>query len=171
MMLPGWPGWAVSAIGVGAVVTAGALAFVWQYQQGKEAGKAEVQTLWDADKLARNEANLKVTRAFEAERATQQEKLNDALKRLKDAQSAHARVVADLRANADQLRGDIEAFASGRRGVGPDTLEACRARAERLGQLLDGVLRDGEACAERGELDASIARSVLEAWPMKRVAP
>ena len=85
-------------------------------------------------------------------------------------QAAHTRIVADLRAHAERLRSAIEHYAAGGADAAADNLTACRARALALGQLLDGALRDGAACAERGELDAGIARTLRDAWPVSGAA-
>lgn len=169
--LPFKADWIAGALIMGAIVVAGVTAWAWRYQQGKAAGASEVQALWDADKLRRSTAALEAVKEFVAERNAQQEKLNEALYRLKSTQAAHARVVAELHAHASQLRDDINTYASGGREASADSVEACRARAEQLGQLLDRVLHDAKACAERGELDAATARSVLEAWPVSSSAP
>lgn len=168
--LPFKADWIAGALIAGAVAVASATAWAWRYQQGRTAGQAEVQAQWDADKLRRSEANLKAITALVAERNAQQQRADDATQALLAAQAAHARVVADLRAHAERLRDDIARFAAGGGDAATDNLEACRGRAVALGQLLDGALRDGAACAERGERDAAIARALRDAWPVSAPA-
>ena len=165
-MIPWRVDWVAGVLLAGAVGVAGATAWAWRYQQGAKAGSAEVQAKWEADKLRRSEANLKAITELVAERNQQQQRADHAEQQLVVQQAAHSRVVADLRAHAERLRSAIEHYASGGGDAAADDIEACRARAISLGQLLDGVLRDGAACAERGEGDAAIARALRDAWPV-----
>lgn len=168
--LPFKADWIAGALIAGAIAVAAATAWAWRYQQGKTAGQAEVQALWDADKLRRSEAHLKAVTALVAERNAQQQRADHAEQKLLDQQADSARVVAGLRAHAERLRSAIEQFAAGGGDAAADDLTACRARAIALGGLLDGALQDGAACAERGERDAAIARALHEAWPVSAVA-
>lgn len=169
-MIPLRADWIAGALIAGAVVVAATTAWVWRYQQGKNAGKEEVQALWDKDKLLRSEANFKAIKELVAERNQQQQRADHAEQQLIVEQERSARTVAELRAYADSLRNEIGSFATGGRDASSDNLEACRARALTLGRLLDSTLRDATACAERGERDASIARTLHNAWPVSKSA-
>jgi len=164
-MIPIRMDWIAGALIVGAVAVAGATAWAWRHQQGVKAGRAEVQSLWDADKLRRSEANLQAITELVAERDRQQQRADHAEREFLAAQVTHSRVVAELRAHADGLRNAIARYAGGG-DASTDDLDACRARAVALGGLLDSTLRDAAACAERGEGDSAIARTLRDAWPV-----
>lgn len=157
--------WIAGLLIAGAVAVAATTAWAWRHQQGVKAGRAEVQGLWDADKLRRSEANLQAIKALVAERDQQQQRADHAEREFLAAQATHSRVVAELRAHADGLRNAIARYAGGG-DAAADDLDACRARAVALGGLLGSTLRDAEACAERGEGDAAIARTLRDAWPV-----
>lgn len=76
-----------------------------------------------------------------------------------------ARVAAADRAERDRLRDDIAAYAAGRGISTGDTLEACRARAAKLGRAVDDGLRiQADMAARFGDLAADY-RTLYLSWP------
>lgn len=149
--------------GVGVVAIAAAAAYgtyVWQqrYLAGKKAGKAEVQALWDADKLRRSEQALKDVAELVALRRQEQEQADAAARKFQAQQARDRRIIADLRDTDERLRRAIEIYARG----GSADLPTCLARAESIRQLLGKALRTSEECAAAGERDAGVARALQE---------
>jgi hypothetical protein len=132
----------------------------WAYSNGKDSVYAEVagqRIQQQADMIEQLDKYRELEQRMEK---TKQEALNVALKE----RAASARVAADLRADADRLRGDLAAFA-GAGGAADDSLAACRDRAAALGLLVADGLRVQERIAEGAEACGSDLRAVLAAWP------
>lgn len=87
------------------------------------------------------------TRTLQAERATNQRRLDDA------------------RATAGLVRQQLADFASGEQS-GDDTLAACRSDAGTIGNVLGVVLSDLSVCTAGAEKEAAGARSLLDGWPV-----
>ncbi len=155
---------------VAGVATAGA--GVAGYFKGKRAATAERNTHWQGvvDKLqGDHRAAFERARAEAESRSTQLEKERD------DAQNQLAREVARTRAlrgdlaravhDADRLRDQLAAVATGGVAADQDSVAACRARADALGRVLGEALRASEQCHLDAEDLASGVRALRSAWP------
>lgn len=85
-------------------------------------------------------------RTLQAERATNQRRLDDA------------------RATSDLVRQQLADFARGEQS-GDDTLTSCRSDAGQIGHVLGVVLSDLGVCTAGAEKEAAGARSLLDGWP------
>lgn len=132
----------------------------WAYGEGKDVVHAEMGRERAAYQTEVIEQARKV-RAIEGQLEDQKRKAED------DAQKAralHARTVVALRADADQLRGAVAAFAAG--GGAEDSLASCRGRADALGVLVSDGLRVQDQLAAGAEACGTDLRAVLAAWPV-----
>lgn len=154
----------------GALVGVGAAAFTggWKLRDLSAAAqlsdyKAE-QARKDAQQLT---AHAAVVEGLVAEKARQQEQIDDAQKRYVAAAQLYTSYVLDGNRAAQRLRADITAYASDR-GTYESlqaALEACSARARSLGGVLGEALQTSETCAGSGEVDRAAARLLWDAWP------
>lgn len=146
------------------------------YWRGKSAGKAQAtaerNTHWQGvvDKLqGDHRAAFERARTEAESRSTQLEKERD------DAQNQLAREVARTRAlrgdlaravhDADRLRDQLAAVATGGVDADQDSVAACRARANALGRVLGEALRASEQCHLDAEDLAAGIRALRSAWP------
>lgn len=132
--------------------------FAWGYSSGS----ASKQRAWDLATAAQVTAQVAASEAARAAEAAHEARIKEAQRARQTENSRNERIAADLRADADRLRGDIAAFAG---GPAEDSIAACDGRAATLGELLGDALRTSQACAGQAEDLGGDLRSVLEAWP------
>lgn len=95
--------------------------------------------------------------------------------RAQELERAAARdALASINADRGRLRDELAAFAAGGRQAADDTVDACRARAAALGDVLDEALQAHAECTAESESLAAGVRTMQRSWPSSQptgVAP
>jgi hypothetical protein len=144
---------------------------LWAWGEKREDdGRAEVQAAWDDERATLISA---AADAQAKQRAVEQE-FNRARQEATDAQAnerrRNARAVAELSADRDRLRNDIEAYAAGGGASASGAAPACNERAANLGRALDDALQSHAACVGTAADLAADVRALRSAWP-REVTP
>lgn len=155
---------------VAGMATAGA--GVAGYFKGKRAATAERNAHWQGvvDKMLGDHRQ-----AFERARADAERTTTAITKERDDAQDQLAREVARTQAlrgdlaravrDADRLRDQLAAVATGGVAADQDSVAACRDRASALGRVLGEALRASEQCHLDAEDLAAGVRALRSGWP------
>lgn len=139
---------------------------LWAWGDKREDdGRREVQAAWDDERatLANAAADAEAKhRAIEQEFARARQEASDAQA---TERRRNARAVAELSADRDRLRSDIEAYASGHGLRAGDPIATCNDRATNLGRALDDALSAHATCVgTAADLSAGL-RAMRDAWP------
>jgi hypothetical protein len=130
---------------------------------GYSAGQASTQRAWDKDKAVRMQSAFDMSERARATEAALRDKKEEAERhgQAEKVRSNHAAAV--LRADADRVRSDFNAYLS---GPANDTTAACVGRGKATGALLEEAMRVTGEMASDGESCEANVRTLLGAWPV-----